>query len=81
MRVLCAMTQLQVILKGESWTKRILVTTLSVAIILIILEALRPGTTASVLAAIKNGALWIYDFTGDVWESLKKLLGIIRNWY
>jgi hypothetical protein len=75
------MTQLQVILKGESWTKRVLVTTLSVAILLIILEALRPGTMASVLAVIKDGALWIYDFAGDVWESLKKLLGTIRNWY
>lgn len=68
-------------MKGESWTKRVLVTTLSVAILLIILEALRPGTMASALAVIKDGTLWIYDFAGDVWESLKKLLGTIRNWY
>ena len=75
------MAQLQVILKGESWKKSIIVGVVSVVIILIILEAWRPGTMAAIFPAAKNGAVRIFDYAGDVFESLKKLVSSISNWY
>lgn len=74
------MAQLQVILKGENWKKRILVCLLLFVIGLAILEIWHPGTMASAFAAIKEGAVRIYNYGGTVMASLQELARDIGGW-
>jgi len=66
------MAQLQVILKGENWKRRILVCLLLCVLGLVILEIWNPGTMAAAFAAVKKAVIWIYDYGGTMMASLQK---------
>jgi hypothetical protein len=75
------MAQLQVILMGENWKRRILVGLVLCVLGLILLEIWNPGTMASIYSAARTTVVWIYDFIVKTAESLHNLarsIGLIR---
>ena len=74
------MAQLQVLLKGENWKRRIVVYVLLFVIALVILEAWFPGTIASIFPTMKKIVAGIYKYGSEVMESLKKLVQNISGW-
>ena len=75
------MSQQEVMLRGVRWRRQILLWVLLTALGVLVLHVLSPGTIASIFSAIFNGFTHLFDYIGDIVDSLRELVHKISNWY
>jgi cyanate permease len=71
----------QVILRGESWKKQILVWSLLIVLGLAVIHELLPGALSSAFSAVFDAIASLYAYMGDLLNSLREIAHNISGWY
>jgi hypothetical protein len=71
----------QVLLRGTSRKKQILIAALLIALGLVVLQIWYPGAIASILSGILSVVTSIYDYMGDILIHLQEIAHNISGWY
>jgi hypothetical protein len=71
----------QVLLRGTSRKKQILIAALLIALGLVVLHIWYPGAIASILSGIFSVVTSIYDYIGDILIRLQEIAHNISGWY
>ena len=71
----------QVLLRGGSWRKQILLWALVVSLGLLVLHILLPGTVTAVFSGIFHLLSSVTDYMSDILDRLKEIVHSITSWY
>jgi hypothetical protein len=71
----------EVLLRGENRKKQILICALLIALGLLLLHLLRPGTVAAISWWIIHLLASIPGYMGDILDSLQEVVHNISGWY